>query len=124
MNIAEMVKVMESVENLETILKKAEKSRQELMQIREECSHEIVVLSDFWGGNDINAKCIICGKEFFDKRELSKASKIVDMTGIANLMRDDKYEVAINAYRRALALNPGVTVEQIVKEIEDEIKEY
>lgn len=121
MNRTQMV---QKVEELELVLKKAEKSRQTLMQIREDCPHEIVVLSDFWGCNDINAKCIICGKEFFDKRELNKTSKIVDMTGIDKLMRDDKYEVGINAYRRALALKPGVTVEQIVEELESEIKEY
>lgn len=120
----EMQRIMEDVEGLEVIVKKAEKSRQQLMKIREECSHDIVVLSDFWGGNDINAKCIFCGKEFFDKRELSKTSKVVDMTGIDKLMRDDKYELAINVCKRMLALKPIVTVELIVEELEEEIKEF
>lgn len=119
--LLEQIKVVESYE---TVLANAKIVKEKLENIRSKCNHELVVLAAFWGCNDIEAKCLICGKEIRDKRELDKDSKILDMTyGNISVLKDEIYKMVLNIFIDEILKAPAdISIEQIYNEIKKKLR--
>lgn len=65
------------------------------------CPHNPVIITDSLENNQIEAKCLFCGKEIRDRRELDPNSKVFNAVG-TSVPKEMKFEILYTAYRNAV----------------------
>lgn len=125
-------------ENMHEKLKDLEARRKEIISELDNCEHEIVVVSKVISvGNSLRAKCLCCGKKYFEPYELSevpynnrlevyRSKKIAyrspdgDLWGY--MSPDEVYDFVREKIRELTLAYPNITSEDLLKELREFFK--
>lgn len=115
---------IERRENLEAEIKNLRRKEEELDKMQSECKHEIVIVLDEHNCYSIEAKCLFCGRMFYDPRALREVGKTINMNTyqapILFLRPDEKYQIVRKMFEKLDSEN--LEISQIANIIKEELK--
>lgn len=115
---------MQCITRRENIERKIDELKKELSTIENNCKHDIVIMyrcsNYYW----IDAKCLFCGKKIEYGHVLKqKEESVIDADLEYLSSNDDKYKLVKDKYEAILEKYPDWSEQQIVKEINKELRD-